>query len=108
MVHKEIVRSQVKRTPGESHASYVDRINALAFERTIAGEGLKKTVATNNIFYRALSTPAKRILLNDKIPEAVKRIYTTINGNAAMATARNMAGKGYQSIMQRVPNHVKR
>ena len=106
LVHKELVRSQVKRTPGESDASYVDRINTLAFERTIAGEGLKKTVATNNIFYRALSTPAKRILLNDKIPEAVKRIYTTINGNAAMATARNMAGKGYQSIMQRVPNHM--
>ena len=105
LVHKELVRSQVKRTPGESDASYVDRINTLAFERTIAGEGLKKTVATKNIFYRALSTPAKRILLNDKIPESVKRIYTTINGNAAMATARNMAGKGYQSIMQRVPTH---
>ena len=106
LVHKELVRSQVKRTPGESDASYVDRINTLAFERTVAGEGLKKTIATNNIFYKALSTPAKRILLNDKIPESVKRIYSTINGNAAMATARNMAGKGYQSIMQRVPNHV--
>jgi hypothetical protein len=108
LVHKELVRSQVKRTPGESDASYVDRVNKLAYERTIAGEGLKKTVATENIFYRALSTPAKRILLNDKIPDAVKRIYSTINGNAAMATARNVVGRGYQSIMQRAPVHQAR
>lgn len=105
LVHKELVKAKVKRTPGESQASYVDRVNKLAYERTVEGEGLKKTLATKNIFYRALSTPGKRILLNDKIPDSIKRIYTTINGNAAMATDRNMAGRGYQSIIQRVPVH---
>lgn len=105
LVHKELVRAKVKRTPGEGQASYVDRVNKEAYERTIAGEGLKKTPATKNIFYRALSTPAKRILLNPKLPDSVKRIHNTINGNGAMATERNMSGKGHQSIMQRVPVH---
>ena len=108
LIHKELVKSQVKREPGEKKELYVDRINKLAYERTIAGEGLKKTVATENIFYKALSTPAKRILLNDKIPDSVKRIYSTINGNAAMATERNATGKGYQSIMQRAQVHLAR
>ena len=65
------------------------------------GYNLKKTAATENPIWKIISTPAKRIMSNSKVPDSVKRNLMLLDGNASMAMEMNTAGKGVQSIVQR-------
>ena len=105
LIHTEKVKQEIKRKPGQSKESYEASINQEALSRTHSGYGKKKTAFVDSIWYKLISTPAKRILLNDKVADRIKRYYEFINGNAAMAIDRNVFGRGVQSIIQRQPVH---
>ena len=105
LIHTEKVKQEIKRKPGQSKESYEASINQEALSRTHSGYGKKKTAFVDSIWYKLISTPAKRILLNDKVADRIKRNYELINGNAAMAMDRNVYGRGVQSIIQRQPVH---
>lgn len=105
LIHLEKVKMEIKREKGQSKESYDTVVYNEALERTHVGYGKKKTAFANSIWFKMISTPAKRILLNDKVSDRVKRYYELINGNAAMAIERNVIGRGIQSIIQRQPVH---
>ena len=54
LVHRHKVREDVKRNPGETLASYTNRVNREALNRTYTGYGLKKTKFTDSIFLGVL------------------------------------------------------
>ena len=69
---------------------------------------LKKTKATESIWWRLIPTPGKTIMLSDVAPNWFKESYQLMEGNATMALERNIAGKGVQSIRQRMPVYTVR
>lgn len=69
---------------------------------------LKKTKATESIWWRLIPTPGKTIMLSDVAPQWFKEMYQRMEGNATMALERNIAGKGVQSIRQRIPVYTVR
>ena len=106
LVHRFKVREDVKRNPGETNASYIDRTNKEALDRTYAGHGLKKTFYTDSVLFKAISTPGKRILRSG-VPLA-QRYFVLMNGNASLPSDRNTSGQGLQSIYQRQALHTAR
>ena len=108
LIHVAAVRKTVKREKGESQALYTNRINQEALDRTYSGYGLKETPFTNSIWMRLIPSPGKTILLDPDVPNWVKRTYQLMEGNGAMAMERNVAGKGTQSIRQRIPVYTVR
>lgn len=106
LVHRFKVREDVKRNPGETNASYIDRTNKEALDRTYAGYGLKKTIYTNSPLFKFVTTPGKRILRSG-VPLA-QRYYTLMEGNASLPSDRNVSGQGMQSIRQRQALHQMR
>jgi hypothetical protein len=69
---------------------------------------LKKTKATESIWWRLIPTPGKTIMLSDVAPQWFKEGYQRMEGNATMALERNIAGKGVQSMRQRQPVYTVR
>lgn len=106
LVHRHKVREDIKRNPGETLASYTNRVNREALNRTYTGYGLKKTKFTDSIFFRGVTTPGKRILRSG-VPVA-QRYYALMEGNAALPLDRNASGYGVQSIRQRSALHQAR
>lgn len=78
LVLREIVRSKTKREDGESLASYVDRTNKIALDRSRSGLELKETPFTRSVAFKALTTPGKRILANGT--NSMKRAYHLLVG----------------------------
>jgi len=105
LIHKEKLKITDKRKPEETDATYANRINQAALARTREGYGLTKTAFTNSMFYKMITTPGKRILLNDKVPDIAKRYYNLLAGSGAMAIDRNIFGSGMQSIEARSEVH---
>lgn len=103
LIHREKVKMEIKREKGQKKEDYDVVVNLEALNRTHSGYGQKKTRFSNSIWYKALTMPSKRILLNDKVNDRIKRYYEMINGNAANALERNITGRGLQSIIQRQP-----
>ena len=108
LIHVEALKKTDFRKPGESEALYTNRINQEALDRTYSGYGLKETPFANSIWNRLIPTPGKTIILDPDVPNWVKRSYQLMEGNAAMAMERNIAGKGTQSIRQRIPVYTVR
>jgi hypothetical protein len=108
LIHVAALRKTVKREAGESQALYTNRINQEALDRTYSGYGLKETPYTNSIWMKLIPSPGKTILLDPDVPNWVKRTYQLMEGNGAMAMERNVAGKGTQSIRQRIPVYTVR
>jgi hypothetical protein len=105
LIHREKVKKELKREVGQSVESYEANVYKQALERTHSNYGQKKTVFSDSVWFKGVTTPGKRILFNDKVSDRIKRYYELINGNAAMAIDRNIAGRGVQSIIQRQPVH---
>ncbi len=105
LIHQAKLRSERSREPGETSARYNDRINKEALDRTYKGHGQDKNVFTNSFFYKMITSPGKRILLDDKIPDIAKRTYNMLAGGGRMATERNMFGDGTQSVEARSKRH---
>ena len=108
LVHVEALRKTSKRQPGEEQSVYTNRINQEALDRTYSGYGLKSTPFVDSIWFKLIPTPGKTILLDPDVPNWVKRSYQLMEGNGAMAMERNIAGKGTQSIRQRIPVYTVR
>ena len=108
LIHKEKIKSTDKRKPGESDASYSDRINQAALERTREGYGMEKNVFTNSLFYRMITTPGKRILGNDNVPDVAKRYYNLLTGTGSLLIERTKYGTATQSIEARSERHQAR
>ena len=108
LIHKEKIKSTDKRKPGESDASYADRINEAALQRTREGYGLEKTAFNNSVFYRMITTPGKRILGNDNVPDIAKRYYNLLSGTGSMIVERTKFGTATQSIEARSERHQAR
>ena len=108
LINKENYKKQEPKKAGESDADFTNRTNEEALARTYSGYAIKKTAFTNSIWNRLIPTPAKTILLDSEVPTWVKRSYQLMEGNAAMAMEQNIAGRGTQSIRQRLPVYTVR
>jgi hypothetical protein len=108
LINVEALKKEQKRKPGQSKDSYQTSINQQALDRTYEGYGLKKTLFTSSPFFKLIPSPGKTILLDPEVDDWIKRAYTLMEGNGAMALERNIAGKGVQSIRQRIPLHTVR
>lgn len=107
LVLREIIRSKTKREDGESLASYVDRTNQMALDRSRSGLELKETPFTRSVAFKALSTPGKRIMANGT--NAMKRAYHLLVGVDQLAMAGVEQGKTqHQSVARQVRTHQAR
>lgn len=105
LVFQEEIKLKEPRIDGETAKQFETRVNKKALNKTLAGENLKKTYATESVWFRALTSPMKRLLLNPNVPNQYKQVVNKLQGAGAMALDRNVAGSGHQSIYQRLPNH---
>ena len=105
LVFQEEIKLKEPRIDGETAKQFETRVNKKALNKTLAGENLKKTYATESVWFKALTSPMKRLLLSENVPNQYKQVVNKLQGAGAMALDRNVAGSGHQSIYQRIPNH---
>ncbi len=108
LINKESLKKSDPRQAAESSADFQNRINREALSRTYEGYNIKKTMFTDSIWFKLIPTPAKTILLDKDVPNWLKRDYQLMEGNGAMAMEQNIAGRGTQSIRQRIPVYTVR
>jgi hypothetical protein len=108
LINRESLKKSDPRQAAESLADFQNRINREALSRTYEGYNLKKTMFTDSIWFKLIPTPAKTILLDKDVPNWLKRDYQLMEGNGAMAMEQNIAGRGTQSIRQRIPVYTVR
>ena len=108
LINRESLKKSDPRQAAESSADFQNRINREALSRTYEGYNLKKTMFTDSIWFKLIPTPAKTILLDKDVPNWLKRDYQLMEGNGAMAMEQNIAGRGTQSIRQRIPVYTVR
>ena len=108
LINRENLKKSDPRQAAESSADFQNRINREALSRTYEGYNLKKTMFTDSIWFKLIPTPAKTILLDKDVPNWLKRDYQLMEGNGAMAMEQNIAGRGAQSIRQRIPVYTVR
>lgn len=108
LINRENLKKSDPRQAAESSADFQNRINREALSRTYEGYNLKKTMFTDSIWFKLIPTPAKTILLDKDVPNWLKRDYQLMEGNGAMAMEQNIAGRGTQSIRQRIPVYTVR
>jgi len=104
LVLREITRNKTKRISGESKASYVDRTNKIALDRSRSGLELKETPFTRSVAFKALSTPGKRILANGT--NSMKRAYHMLVGVDQLRIAGEKTQ--HQSVARQVKTHQAR
>lgn len=102
LVHKEVVKTKVKREPGETSSAYGARVNQEALDLFDDGHQLDNKFA-NSPFFNFISTPGKRIM--QKGTPLAQRVYQAIEGVAQFSTKRNTIGLGSQSMRQRQAMH---
>jgi len=103
MPYEAMKKQHAKDNAGASYSrvDYENDINNMALERHYKGYGLKQTAATKAWFYKAVTTPQKRILNDPTIPNEIKYNIARSFYNASLDLEGNPSGKGVQSLAAR-------
>ena len=103
MPYEAMKKAHAKNNAGASYSrvDYENDINNMALERHYKGYGLKQTAATKAWFYKAVTTPQKRILNDPSLPNEIKYNIARSFYNASLDLEGNPSGKGVQSLAAR-------
>ena len=98
LAHREVARMSGRPEDPETLVKWIDTTNKRALMQMTEGYGQRKTLVTNNPLYKIISTPLKRTLDNEKIPELWKKKHSDLVQNNSVTLDRNVEGLGVRSI----------
>ena len=107
-VLEAVEKSTLLRNTGETDLQFSTRVRNEAMNKTLQGYAMKKTAGNRSMFYSFLSTPTRRIMTDDKIPNEIKKDLALLHADGAMAFEGNVAGNrvAVQSIEARKARHA--